>query len=1145
MAEKESSALNPIAIAIRQPITVTVGIILTILAGLVALNRVPIQLAPEVEDTVIAVTTTWENANPQEVESEIIDEQEERLQSVSNLRQMTSVSQRGQGEIRLEFNTGTNKDIALREVSDKLREVPSYPENVDEPVITDTDPDSRDYIAWVIVACENQDFDITTLFDVLDRRLIPQFDRLPGVSEVNLLGGRERETQIHVQPTLLAQRGLTMPDFVRAIRETNANFSGGALEDGKFDIRVRSVGRFEHVQEVLDTIIAQGESGPIYVRDVADVEETYKEQQTYVRSRGRPVMAINFQREIGANVIEVMEGIREEIARVNQPGSLLDNIAQSENVGGKIRLVLTYDQTTYIDQALFLVQENILLGGTLAMIVLLLFLRSLRSLLIIGIAIPISIIGSIVAMYALGRTVNVISLAGMAFSVGMVVDNSIVVLENIYRHLEMGKRSFRAAYDGATEVAGAVLASTLTTIVVFIPILLIEEQAGQLFRDIALAICAAVAISYVVAVTVIPSALALFLRNKVYDPKEKEAIKATKSSGWFKTIFFPFWVIKNLPYIMRRFLEMVSRSWIVRFAIVIIFIVGTVVGAVLLVPPIDYLPSGNRNIVFGLLIPPPGYNIDALSDYGRRIEKHMEPFWEAFGEVYDFEDGLKSRETLMDEAFDDEVNSTEGLPQYPAAPMPDAPMITPPPLVNYFQVSTAGGMFHGAISADPERVVDMVPLFQGATSQTNLPGFIAFAFQLPLFRIAGTTGSAVNIDLSGPDLGRVSQSAGALYGRLVENYGRFAVQPDPSNFNVPSQELQVVPNLLHLSDIGMTASDLGLIVQVNSDGAFVGEYDLEQERIDFKVVSENSLTNPSLHEMKTIPVATPGGEVVPLGNLAKFARVTEPDAIKRVARQRAVTLEFTPPDGLSLQNAIQQIEGHIAELKEQGAILPDVEANLAGSASKLNAMQTALMGDGTVTGFLTSSLFLALLVVYLLMCVLFQSWIYPLVIMLTVPMATFGGLLALSGVHYWSMIDRYMPLQNMDVLTILGFVILAGVVVNNAILIVHQTFNFMRGISAEDAEHSGPVSPQRAIALSVQSRVRPIFMSTFSSVGGMLPLVLMPGAGSELYRGLGSVVVGGLFVSVFFTLVLVPVVLSLLFDVVKQEKWMRDEDPLS
>ncbi|MDR4504031.1 MAG: efflux RND transporter permease subunit [Candidatus Scalindua sp.] len=1104
--------MNLIKKAIEQPITVAVGIILVIIAGIIAITRVPVQMTPEVEDTVIAVTTRWENASPQEVESEIIDDQEEKLQGLSNLRSMSSLSQRGQGQIRLEFATGVNKDAALREVSDKLREVPDYPEDVLEPVIDDTDPESNDYIAWFLIRTPDPDFDIQSLQDFIEDRVQPILDRVPGLSESNVLGGRERETQIHFDPVLMAQRRITVPDFIRAIQATNFNFSAGAMAQGKLDIRVRALGRFSSPDQILDTIIRQDESGPVYVRDVATVAETLKEETGFIRSNGKNVLAMNFQKEPGANVIEVMEKLKEEAGRVRAEGGILDSYAKAHGIKGGLEFFQVYDQTDYINQALDLVKSNIVFGGILAVIVLITFLRSLRSIGIIAIAIPISIVGTIVTMVALGRSVNVISLAGMAFAVGMVVDNSIVVLENIYRHMEMGKPKINAALDGAVEVSGAVLASTLTTLLVFIPILLIQEASGQLLRDIALAIIAAVGLSYIVSITVVPSGAALFLnvngKKRLKQKKIQTGKTADVSTGKLAGIIHPFrtthYYLSNFPQYLYRLIYWLNGSMVRRVLIISVFIITTFLGIIVTIPPIDYLPYGNRNLTFGLLIPPPGYNVTKLKELGKRVEKKIRPFWEA-----------NKNPNGMD----------NHLYEVPSDTAPNSPLITPPPIKHYFQGGGRNGatLFHGCISADPRRVTDLVALFKTSTRQDTLPGVYSFAFQSPLFRIGGRTGGAVKIDLTGFDQEDISQSASALYGTLVQEYGSTAVRPDPANFNVPAPELQIIPDLDRLTDLNLTTEDLGLTVQANGDGVlFRKDYHLGGDIIDLKLISRDAVGQTTITNFGDAKMATSDGVIMGLNTVSDFKWVREPEEIKRVDRQRAVTLEFTPPKGLPLQKAIDGINQKVSELKQANAILPGVEIQLAGSASKLTEVKEALLGDGSVLGTLTSALFLAMVIVYLLMCILFQSWIYPFVIMFSVPLATLGGFLGLALVHYWSVVNRYMPVQNLDVLTIIGFVILAGVVVNNAILIVSQTLNLLR--------YDRELEPNKAISIAVESRVRPIFMSMLTSVGGMLPLVLMPGSGAELYRGLGAVVLGGLFVSTIFTLIFVPVLLGLVFD---------------
>ncbi|MGB0766116.1 MAG: efflux RND transporter permease subunit [Phycisphaeraceae bacterium] len=465
----------------------------------------------------------------------------------------------------------------------------------------------------------------------------------------------------------------------------------------------------------------------------------------------------------------------------------------------------------------------------------------------------------------------------------------------------------------------------------------------------------------------------------------------------------------------------------------------------------------------------------------------------------------------------------------------DGREVLPPALDHYFLVAWDGLVFHAAIAEDNKTISDALALFDDAVAGDVAPDVFSFAFQFPLFRTGGQTGSAIKIDLMGEDLDEINASAGELMMALINEFGPGTVRPDPPNFTLPSPELRVTPIDERLRDLNMTRRDVGLAVAANGDGHVLPrQFQVGSELKDLKLISPASIQNDPIDAMLNAPIATPDGSVVDLESLAEVERIRQPDRVRHVGRQRALTLQFTAPAGMPLQEAIDNVTRITNDLKEEGKIAPGIEVNQAGTAGKLNDIKNVLLGDGSVMGTISSSLFLAFLIVYLVLVVLFQSWTYPVVIMVSVPLATLGGFIGLALVHEWSVADPYMPVQNLDVLTILGFVILAGVVVNNAILVVHQTLNLMKGESEDIA--AKVTSPTDAIALAVQSRVRPILMSTLTSVGGMLPLVLMPGSGSELYRGLGAVVVGGLVVSTVFTLVLVPAVLSVTIEV---SGWLR------
>ncbi|TMN86218.1 AcrB/AcrD/AcrF family protein [Pseudoalteromonas phenolica] len=1090
--------MNVVKAAVKQPISVVVAVILSVLAGILAFTKVPVQMTPTVDSVVVSVRTFWENASPEEIESDVVIEQEKVLSDVTGLVSLTSISQNSAAQLRLEFETGTDINKAQAEVVQKLNEVPAYPMGVSQPTVEGVDPMSVDYIAWVGLAATDPNFDNTTLYDFMERRLRPRLENIKGISKVGMMGAREQELQIRVDPVKLANFGVTYSQLVDAIQLSNTSYSGGRLPDGKNDIRVKAHGRFSDVSEVKNIVLRRDNNGPVYISDVAEVVIDYKDMTDWVRARGVKMPFFNFQLTRGANLLEAMNALKAEMVELNKPGGMLEQHARKLGINGTFELVLTWDSSTYVENAIDLVQSNIVVGGMLAVFTLLLFLRSLRTIGVIAIAIPISVIASVVVLVALGRSINIVSLAGMAFAVGMVVDNAIVVIENIFRHLEMGKRPLKASVDGTQEVAGAVFASTMTTLVVFIPILTISDSAGQLFRDISLAIMAAVFISFIVSILVIPVAGSYFLRMRT------ESKQVEINFKWFKAVETK---ASKLPETIGAIFTFLTETTKRKLIVISSFAVITLAGIAILIPPLDYLPKGNRNFAFGFMVPPPGYNLDQISEIGDRIEQKLRPAWELTEDKYQAEQYFRQGE-----------RATEA--DRPTIRLMDGSMIDAPKVDHYFLVAMGGQVLHGLIPQDPIKTVDSVDFLNQTLMGVNAPDVIGFAFQFPLFSTGGTTGSAIQIDLVGDDLEQITQSATALLFQLIGTYGPYATIPEPANFILPTPELSIKPLDERLAELNMTRRDLGLAVQTNGDGVILmNSFAIGGELKDLKVVTQAQQSDYPIESLMQLPIATPESAVIDLQSIALLERTQTADQIKHVARQRAITLQFTPPAGMPLEQAINSVNAMVSELKSQGAMSQYVDVNMAGSAGKLADLKNALLGDGSLFGTLSSSMFLAMFVVYLVMVILFQNWKYPLVILVTVPLATLGGFMGLSAVHWASVFDRYTPIQNLDVLTLLGFVILAGVVVNNAILIVHQALNNQkeRGMNG-----------QLAIRSSVESRVRPIMMSTLTSVGGMLPLVLMPGAGSELYRGLGAVVVGGLVVSTIFTLILVPVLLSFL-----------------
>ncbi|MEO0624555.1 MAG: efflux RND transporter permease subunit, partial [Pseudomonadota bacterium] len=492
--------MDPIRIAIDRPIAVIAVVVMAVMFGALALTRIPIQLTPDVRKPVIEITTNWAGAAPAEIEREIINPQEEELKGLVGLDTMISSSETGRGRITLEFAVGTQMDRSLLLVSNRLDRVSGYPPEADEPTL-DTSGSDDNPIAWMIVRrAEGVTRPMEHFGDFVNDVVAERIERVTGVAATNVFGGVERELQVVIDPQELARYRLTIPEVVATLRRESVSLSAGDLDEGKRRYVVRAEGELNTVEAISEVVLRSGAStgdalGRIYVRDVADIGFGYKEPTARIRQNGKAAIAVNAVRETGANVIQTMEGIRAAISE------LRDGPLQAEG----LTLTQVYDETIYIDGAIDLVIQNIWVGGLLAAGVLLLFLRSLRATLVISLAIPVSIVASFVAMAAMGRTLNVISLAGIAFAVGMVVDAAIVVLENIYRLRQQGLSAPKAAYEGARQVWGAILVSALTTVMVFIPILVMELEAGQLFRDLAVAISVSVVLSLVVAVTVIPA----------------------------------------------------------------------------------------------------------------------------------------------------------------------------------------------------------------------------------------------------------------------------------------------------------------------------------------------------------------------------------------------------------------------------------------------------------------------------------------------------------------------------------------------------------------------------------------------------------------------------------------------------------------
>jgi len=742
--------MNVIRAAIRFPVTTTVCVILLVLFGTLALFGLPVQLTPDVEDPEINITTVWPGASPQEIEQEIVNKQEKQLKSLEGIRKMESSSTGSSGSITLTFNTGVDLDAALLKVSNRLQQVPSYPPDVDKPVLTTGNPNFG-AVAWYIIRpTEGSEFaeDISKAYNFIDEEVKPSFERVEGVAFTNVFGGREQEMKAIVDPAALAARQITINEVARALASENKNYSGGDFDEGKRRYIVRTVGQYRTPEDVESIVVAVRDGTPVYLRDVGRAELDYKKRRAEVYFLDGQVLAMNVIKETGANTLDVMAGVKEAVASLNR--ELLPNHG--------LEMIQAYDQTVYIRSAIRLVRTSLLVGGLLAILVLLLFLRSFSSTLVIAVAIPISVVGTFLLMAWFGRTLNVISLAGMAFAVGMVVDNSIVVLENIYRHRQMGKSRFDAAHDGGREVWGAVLASTLTTIAVFVPVAFIREEVGQLFGDIAIAISCAVGLSLIVSVTVIPSLSAKILggRRRAEDPREEGVSWAGRVNR--RIAGTVAWITpsnrRRIPVIVALTALSLGLSW-------------------LLFPKTDYLPVGNQNFIFGFMLPPPGYNLDEVASM---------------------------RQVFVDE-FSDLWRAEPGSPEAEAMPGGG--------LHGFFFVALNSQAFMGARANDPMRVKELIPAFMKVNGR--IPGTFFVVTQSSIFSRGAGTGRNIDIELRGPELTTLISLGGEVYGRVMQSLGRVQARPVPS-LDLGNPEVQLVTDRRRAAELGVTNRDLGFAV---------------------------------------------------------------------------------------------------------------------------------------------------------------------------------------------------------------------------------------------------------------------------------------------------------------------------------------------
>ncbi len=1043
---------------VRYPISVLVGVILALLFGVISLTRLPLQMTPTVDRPEVSVETVYRGAAPEEAENEIVDRQEEKLNAVQNLREMVSTSSEGRGVITLRFDWGVQKDVARLEVAQKLDLVQDAPLDAERPIIRAVSSDEETPIAWLIVHTKR---DINEVRQEGEDIIKPRLERIEGVGAVWMFGGQEREVHVGLDYAALTARGLTIGQVRDAILRENRNTKAGTIDEGKRRYLIRTVGQFTDLKQIEDVIITTQNGVTVFVRDIATVRFGLKEQERSFRYFGNPTLGFGILRRTGGNTVEVIRGVKQELAHLNTIYAQKD-----------IRLEAVYDETDYIYDAVHLVTENLYEATLLTVGVLLLFLRSLSSIFVIGLAIPISVITTFIIIDLLGRSLNIVMLAALAFAVGSVLDDSIVVLENIVRHREMGKSRLQATLDGAKEVWGAILATTLNDLAVFLPLIFVKDEVGQLFRDIAIATSISTAVSLVVAVTVVPMMSAHVLRLRVGGPRYPRLAR-------FLDILFCRWLGDLFSNGLLGLLSWLRYGVVRRVVVALVLIGGSLGLSWYWLPPIDYLPKGNRNLIIAIVKLPPGLNLE-----------HIEGILGELAERY--------------------------------RQMPE--------IRHLFSVSRTENPLLGVIvhpeSADIKTMQRIVGEMQKRS--VGIPGTRnVFVTQMSLFRRSGQLlgGTNIEIDVKGHGLGEVRDLAAKIEQQVRPLDGVNFVN---SSFEWGNPELQVRVDRAKAAELGLSASEIGYMVETFIAGTKAGNFRENGKERDITLVgtTRGAVRTQALDSVTLRP---PKGQPIRLADMAQIREAEGPTKIEHIDRDRAIKLTVNIKDAVPLQTALNAINTQV--VKPMRRDLPaGYSLNVSGQAKDLYKTWETLKW----------SFLLALIIIYLLMCALYESFAYPLLILLSIPPAMVGGVLCLrivnSGLHVFGVqLIQGDPTVKMDVLAMIGFIMTAGIVVKAAILLVGQAMQHM----------SEGMPPQEAILESARNRLRPIFM-TASNVFGFLPLVVASGAGSELYRGMAAVELGGLALSTLFSLLLVPVVFSLWVDIeASLPRWGRRQPTCS
>lgn len=1057
-------------IAVARPVTVWMFTLAVLLFGLVSVGRLAVNLLPDLSYPSLTVRTTYLGAAPAEVEQLVSKPVEEALGIVKGARKVTSVSRAGRSDVVLEFDWGTDMDLALLEVREKL-DVLFLPLDVEKPLLLRFNPNLDPVVRLSLSKPDMNQADLVAMRTFAEEDFRRRLESFPGIAAVRPDGGLTQEIQILVDPQKLSQLQLDISLITQRLKAENINLAGGRLETPAYDYLVRTINQFSELTEIENLYLTTVGNSQIRLKDVAIVRDAFADRQSISYINGNQAIELAIYKEGDANSVKVAE-------------ALLSRLPELRNMlPAGYQLDVLYDQSQFIKQAISDVKSAGIVGGILAMLVLYLFLRNVWATVIISVSIPVSVIATFNLMYGQNITLNMMSLGGIALAVGLLVDNAIVVLENIARHKEQGLAAKDAAVKGAGEVAMAITASTLTTVAVFFPLVFVEGIAGQLFRDQALTVTFALLVSLVVALTLIPTMAARSRKQGAVEPPP--ALAALKPTRWFQWPLLPFRLLGRLAYLLLVALislfgllyKALAKGlyWLLRPAVIGVQALLSVLERAYLRLLQAALTAKTLTLVITLSLA--GACFSLLPRLGADVIPQLSQ-----GEFYiDVQlpvgTAIEQTDLLLKQL-------AEQLAAYPAVARSyglagtGAQMSVDPSIGG-----SHWGRLHVVMQAETDEAAEasvqeqlrqLLAAMPGVTSRFDRPQL--FSFSTPL-----------EIEISGYDLTQLSESAERLT-TLLASEGRFT---DIKSSLRPGQpEITLYFDHARLAQLGMTSQQVARRVATYIGGEVAGQYSVNDRKIDIRVRLAEQYRQYEL-QLAELIINPDAAEPLPLSAVADIRREIGPSEITRVGQQRVAIVSANLAYG-----DLEQATAAAKAALEQMVLAPGQQVLVMGQSEEMARAYSSLI----------FALLLAIFLVYLVMASQFENLLQPLLILFTVPLAGAGAILGL-----------WLTDTRLSVIVFIGLIMLAGIVVNNAIVLIDR-INQLRaeGVMMVDA-----------IVRAGQSRLRPVLMTTLTTVLGLLPLALGTGEGSEIRAPMAITVIFGLSLATLLTLVFIPVLYSM------------------